>query len=372
MHRKDRNSLPEKAIGYSLAVHFAGLLLWAAPVSGSKRDDMLLMSVQIGGDGEWGAPLPAEPVPETMRPANAVPMPEPKEEIQPADVAPAPESKEEEIKPADVIPTPASPEEIIVPDVAPIPVTVPEEIPAPPIPQPLEEIRIPFRIPEIAPAPESKKRDAETIPTTPGDKAKTKKDRIKQKIRNQIVDTVLEALRVADKKKTKERKLKKVLEIVEKAEYKKKKDRAFDRMLSRAPDDLRKAPAAEERRGGGGGGKSDGSGGTGGGGDLIASAINEMIRPHWIIPSGVKNAENVAVDIQVQLGKGGKIKSAKVLDEKRYATDPVFRAAADSARRAILEMGSLKISGAGGDLLKDHEDFTFHFDPGKMLRGNGD
>jgi hypothetical protein len=47
----------------------------------------------------------------------------------------------------------------------------------------------------------------------------------------------------------------------------------------------------------------------------------------------------------VQLRDSGEIiqSGVKILDERRYVSDYVFRAAADSARRAILETGTLKI-----------------------------
>jgi hypothetical protein len=94
--------------------------------------------------------------------------------------------------------------------------------------------------------------------------------------------------------------------------------------------------------------------------------IRSQISPHWIVLSGVRNAETIVVDLQIQLRDNGEVMNVRVLDEKRYASDHIFRAAADSARRAVLKASPLKIPRNKIDLFRD---FVFHFDPREDLGG---
>ena len=58
--------------------------------------------------------------------------------------------------------------------------------------------------------------------------------------------------------------------------------------------------------------------------------------------------------------------SVKILDEKRYATDYIFRAAADSARRAVLEASPLNVP---KDKIEMFRDFTLRFNVKEALGG---
>ena len=76
------------------------------------------------------------------------------------------------------------------------------------------------------------------------------------------------------------------------------------------------------------------------GGTLTATQIDlvrETIRPCWHFPAGLKNAEQLIVDIKMEIDNKGYVKNAIVEDKHRVATDPNFRTAAESAVRAVLD-----------------------------------
>ena len=70
--------------------------------------------------------------------------------------------------------------------------------------------------------------------------------------------------------------------------------------------------------------------------DVIASAIRRQIEPCWNLPSGAQNAENLAIEVAVEFATDGTVRHAEVRDASRMRSDPFFRAAAESAMRALL------------------------------------
>lgn len=64
-------------------------------------------------------------------------------------------------------------------------------------------------------------------------------------------------------------------------------------------------------------------------------SLKSQITPCWAIPAGAKNAEDLAIDIRVTMNRDATVQSVKILDQGRYARDQHFRAAADSAQRAL-------------------------------------
>ncbi|MDR2107668.1 MAG: hypothetical protein LBO73_04090 [Holosporaceae bacterium] len=373
MRRKRFDPLLKRAVVFSLSAHAAALLLWTTPISGLKRDDTLLVSVGIVGETE--ADMPFVPLQKVSQPKIEPEKIEP-EEVKQEEEIPPEENMEEEIPSEEKMEEAIPPEEKMEEAIPPKDETEPEKN-LPEETQRTEEIAPPSLPPEPPrEVSENKTRDAtedkaeNKIETDEGpfpkfeEKPPEKKlPPVPKKIRRQNREFISNLIKIADRRKAKNKKLKQMLEIAEKEEYKKKTNQDFDKMLSGSIAAFRKKPAKSEN-----GGENFGVEGNAISEDFIAASINSRIKSHWIVPSGVKDAENVAVDIHVQFGDGWQVKEVRILDEKRYATDPVFRAAADSARRAILEMGALKISGG---LPKNYGSFTFHFDPRKMLRGHG-
>jgi hypothetical protein len=64
-------------------------------------------------------------------------------------------------------------------------------------------------------------------------------------------------------------------------------------------------------------------------------AVKRQIGPCWNVQTGSKYAENLAVEVRVFINRDGSIQEARVLDTGRYNRDAAFRAAAESALRAL-------------------------------------
>ncbi len=65
--------------------------------------------------------------------------------------------------------------------------------------------------------------------------------------------------------------------------------------------------------------------------DLIRAQIERC----WDVPAGARDAKDLVVVIRVSLNPDGSVRQARIMDEGRMQTDPYFRAAAESARRAL-------------------------------------
>ncbi len=65
-------------------------------------------------------------------------------------------------------------------------------------------------------------------------------------------------------------------------------------------------------------------------------AIRRQIEACWSIPAGARDAENLIVDISVIMNPDGTVQRAEIVDRSRLTGDPFYRAAAESALRAVL------------------------------------
>ena len=66
-------------------------------------------------------------------------------------------------------------------------------------------------------------------------------------------------------------------------------------------------------------------------------AIRRLMQRCWIVPNGVRGVRNLQVKLKLNIAKDGTVQSAQIVDRVRMAGDPVFRAAAESAERAIMD-----------------------------------
>ncbi len=64
--------------------------------------------------------------------------------------------------------------------------------------------------------------------------------------------------------------------------------------------------------------------------------VRQKIRPCWNFPVGVKGQDEQIVTLIVQMNQDGTPVKADLRDTGRYNRDPIFRAAADAAHRAIM------------------------------------
>ena len=69
--------------------------------------------------------------------------------------------------------------------------------------------------------------------------------------------------------------------------------------------------------------------------------IRRQIIPNWLIPAGVKNAEDLIVEVLIEIAPDGTITKTKILNPSNETN---FKIASQSAIRALLLLSSIKIS----------------------------
>ena len=96
-------------------------------------------------------------------------------------------------------------------------------------------------------------------------------------------------------------------------------------------------------------------------------AIRYQIQQCWSIPAGARDAENLVVRIKVFLNSDGSLSKAPEIVGGSGASDPFYRTAAESARRAILKCSPLKNLPAAK--YARWREITLTFNPRDMLGG---
>lgn len=106
--------------------------------------------------------------------------------------------------------------------------------------------------------------------------------------------------------------------------------------------------------------------------DSLPLSISEkdMIRGQfikcWIMPAGSPNPETLIVKVRVALGPDGTVTEAKLAtDQSRYNSDTFYRAAADSAIRAVWKCSPLQNLPA--DKYGSWRDMELTFDPQELM-----
>ena len=64
--------------------------------------------------------------------------------------------------------------------------------------------------------------------------------------------------------------------------------------------------------------------------------VRRQIAQCWNLQAGAKEAENLIIEISVAMNPDGTVRHARIQNKDRVAGDPFFRAAAESALRAVL------------------------------------
>lgn len=65
--------------------------------------------------------------------------------------------------------------------------------------------------------------------------------------------------------------------------------------------------------------------------------IRNTVRKCWHFPAGLKNAEQLVVDVKMELDRNGYVKRAEIVDKNRMRRDSGFKIAAENAQRAVLD-----------------------------------
>ncbi|MEM7618638.1 MAG: hypothetical protein AAF244_04565 [Pseudomonadota bacterium] len=100
--------------------------------------------------------------------------------------------------------------------------------------------------------------------------------------------------------------------------------------------------------------------------DMIARALNIQFASCWNLMAGARNAEDITVSINLQVRPDRTVQSARIVDQWRYTQDSFYRAAADTALRAI-KHPSCEVLDLPPDKYNLWKDLTFNFNPSAQL-----
>ncbi|MEM7651473.1 MAG: cell envelope integrity protein TolA [Pseudomonadota bacterium] len=94
-------------------------------------------------------------------------------------------------------------------------------------------------------------------------------------------------------------------------------------------------------------------------------ALRAQIEPCWNVPSGAKYAENLVVTLRLSMNRDATVRDVKVVNQG-FNADPAFRAAADSAVRAVRNprCSPFKLP---PEKYNQWKTITINFDPSDML-----
>lgn len=97
-------------------------------------------------------------------------------------------------------------------------------------------------------------------------------------------------------------------------------------------------------------------------------AIMSQIAKCWSVPAGAKNAQDLVVVVMAEFNADGSYINVELADESksRYSRDSFFRAAADSAIRAVKQCSPLK--GLPADRYNGWREMELSFNPKFMLQ----
>jgi outer membrane biosynthesis protein TonB len=98
-------------------------------------------------------------------------------------------------------------------------------------------------------------------------------------------------------------------------------------------------------------------------------AIRLQIQKCWSVPAGARDAENLVVRIEFRLNPDGSLRGEPVILDRERMERPgqeFFRAAAESARRAVLQCTPLTLP---PEKYESWKDIKLNFDPRDMLGG---
>ena len=240
------------------------------------------------------------------------------------------------VKPAEQNPSPVEKPE-------PKPETKPDPTPEPPKPKAEKEVVKPQPPvkqdtpppPPPEPKPDAIKEEKKPEPKPVEKKPEPKKEKPKEKAKVEDLDSILKAVKETAQKETKPDS--KISEQKEDGGAKNKsKSDSYDPSLPLSLSEM----------------------------DAVKSQISKC----WNMPAGAKDAENLTVKIRAQYNADGSLIKATIADEskRRYNSDTFYRAAADSALRAVQLCTPLKNLPA--DKFSTWKNIEMNFDPRDMLQ----
>lgn len=318
------------------------------------RSSLLLstgLHAAIVAVGFFGLPLVQKPPPSLETPilvefvevgakTNLPTRQEPKKEKPPEKK----EAKKEEPKPEPPKPKPAPPK------AAPPPAPAEEEIAAlPPEPLPVAKPKPKPKAAET-PKPKPKPKPAPKAKPKPPQKVAKAKPRRKPK----PPDPFASVLKTLEDIKSSPPPKKKEAEVKKKAPKPKKPELSFEEQIAKAIsredkafDPSRKLSVTYYQK--------------------LRASIMRQVQPCWIIPAGAKGAGGLAVEIRLQLAPDGNVLQSDVVNGARMLTDGFYRAAAESARRAVSRESRCTPFKLPRDDFEAWRDLIIVFDPREVI-----
>ena len=95
--------------------------------------------------------------------------------------------------------------------------------------------------------------------------------------------------------------------------------------------------------------------------------LRQQIAGCWNIAAGARQAEALSVEIEMRMNPDATVRTARIVDGARMNSDPFFRAAAESALRALSHPDCIPLKLPVGKY-EVWKSFTFNFDPKNMLQ----
>ncbi len=262
----------------------------------------------------------------------------PREQSPSPEVSPA--RQEPETNSAESPPAPSEPAPVSPPPPAPVP-PPPPAVPEPVRPAPPEPAPSPEPAPEPVKEPEAKPAQPSPPPEKPAEKKKKKEDDL-------FLDDVIKDLTPRKKKKASSKKDDAIMDDLEKTLTTEK-----DKKQGKSKASGSKAPRME-----------------GIAGDKLSlsemDAVRAQVAACWNLPAGGRNAEDLRVEVRVEMNPDGTVRDVKVLSTGRMG-DPLYRAAAESAVRALMNPRCTPLK-LPPDKYSTWQRFTILFDPAEMFR----
>jgi hypothetical protein len=95
--------------------------------------------------------------------------------------------------------------------------------------------------------------------------------------------------------------------------------------------------------------------------------VRQTIKKCWHFPAGLKNAEDLVVDIELELDPNGNVQKANILDSRRLASDSNFKIAAENAVRAVLDQDCNPLP-LPREKYNEWKNLTLSFNPAEMFK----
>jgi outer membrane biosynthesis protein TonB len=341
----------------SLLFHLAvvAALFVGLPRMGENLPVEAPITVEIVSDASEAKPSPLPPKP--APPAQAAPLPQ-RQAATPAPPPPAPKVEQKpEAKPAPPPPPPPAQAKPEPPPPKPEPLPEPKKAEAPkPEPAPKKA-----EAPKPEPVPEPRKVEAKPPPKKP--------EPVKPEPPKPVE---------AAKPEPKKEEPKKPVEVA-KAEPKKEKpptppaakteDSDFDALLRSVEQTPKRVQAPEKREAKGTVAEAGGTGQPGQAQQaainpsLLAASISRQITPCWNIPVAAQGIGGLRAELNIVMAPDGSVQSVVPMDAARMSGDPVFRAFAESAVRAVRACSPLKLPPESYQVWRN---IIFNFDPSLM------